>query len=66
MKLPITSYVVFVHNEDIGTFAPAFPDIDTAEEFANAIRAITDNLVVSEPNPVIATQAISVKVAPAS
>jgi hypothetical protein len=66
MKLPITSYVVFVHNEDIGTFAPAFPDIDTAEEFANAIRAITDNLVVSEPNPVIATQAISVKVSPAS
>jgi hypothetical protein len=66
MKLPITGYVVFVHNEDIGTFAPAFPDIDTAEEFANAIRAITDNLVVSEPNPVIATQAISVKVSPAS
>jgi hypothetical protein len=66
MKLPITSYVVFVYNEDIGTFAPAFPDIDTAEEFANAIRAITDNLVVSEPNPVIATQAISVKVSPSS
>ena len=64
MKLPITSYVVFVHNEDIGTFAPAFPDIDTAEEFANAIRAVADNLVVSEPNPVIATQAISIKVPP--
>lgn len=64
MKLPVTSYVVFVHNEDIGTFAPAFPDIDTAEEFANAIRAISDNLVVSEPNPVVATQAISIKVPP--
>jgi hypothetical protein len=64
MKLPITSYVVFVYNEDIGTFAPAFPDIDSAEEFANAIRAITNNLVVSEPNPVIATQEISVRVAP--
>ena len=63
MKLPITSYVVFVHNEDIGTFAPAFPDIDSAEEFANALRAVTENLVVSEPNPVIATQAISIKVA---
>jgi len=55
---------VFVYNEDIGTFAPAFPDIDSAEEFANAIRAITNNLVVSEPNPVIATQEISVRVAP--
>jgi len=64
MKLPVTSYVVFVHNEDIGTFAPAFPDIDTAEEFANAIRAVSDNLVVSEPNPVVATQAISIKVPP--
>lgn len=64
MKLPITSYVVFVHNEDIGTFAPAFPDLDTAEEFANALRAIADNLVVSEPNPVVATQAISIKVPP--
>jgi hypothetical protein len=64
MKLPITSYVVFVYNEDIGTFAPAFPDIDSAEEFANAIRAITSNLVVSEPNPVIATQEISVRVSP--
>jgi hypothetical protein len=62
MKLPISSYVVFVHNEDIGTFAPAFPDIDSAEEFANALRAVTENLVVSEPNPVIATQAISIKV----
>ena len=58
MKLPITSYVVFVHNEYIGTFAPAFPDLDSAEEFANALRAATENLVVSEPNPVIATQAI--------
>ncbi len=62
MTLPITSYVVFVHNEDIGTFAPAFPDIDKAEEFANAIRAVANNLVVSEPNPVIATQGISIKI----
>jgi hypothetical protein len=64
MTLPITSYVVFVYNEDIGTFAPAFPDLDQAEEFANALRAVTDNLVVSEPNPVVATQSFSVRAFP--
>jgi len=64
MNLPITSYVVFIHNEDIGTFAPAFPDLDQAEEFANALRAVTNNLVVSEPNPVVATQNISVRAFP--
>lgn len=61
MTLPITSYVVFVYNGDIGAHTPAFPDLDSAEEFANAIRAATSNLVVSEPCPVVATQEIQFK-----
>jgi hypothetical protein len=35
MTLPITSYVVLMYNEDIGAFAPAFPDIDRAEQRIN-------------------------------
>lgn len=61
MNLPITSWVVFVYNEDIGAHTPAFPDLDSAEEFANAIRATTTGIVVSEPNPVVATQEIKFK-----
>jgi len=56
MNLPVTGYVVFVYNEDIGAHSPTFPDLDTAEEFANALRAVTKNLVVSEPNPVVAVE----------
>ena len=62
MKLPITSYVVMIYNEDIGAFAPAFPDIDKAEEFANAMRLATSNLAISEPVPVTPEQRISVTV----
>jgi hypothetical protein len=58
MTLPITSYVVLMYNEDIGAFAPAFPDIDRAEEFANAMRLAASNLAVSEPVPVTAEQRI--------
>ena len=54
MTLPITSYVVLMYNKDIGAFAPAFPDIDRAEEFANAMRLAASNLAVSEPVPVTA------------
>lgn len=61
MTLPITSYLVFVYNGDIGAHTPAFPDLDSAEEFANALRAIASNLVVSEPCPVVATQEIQFK-----
>jgi len=61
MNLPITSFVVSVYNGDIGAHTPAFPDLDSAEEFANAIRAVTSNLVVSEPCPVVATQEIQFK-----
>ena len=51
-----------VYNEDIGAFAPAFPSLDEAEEFSNAIRAVVNNLAVSEPVPVLATENISMKV----
>ena len=62
MQLPITSYVVLMYNEDIGSFAPAFPDMDRAEEFANAMRLATNNLAISEPIPVTPEQRISVNV----
>jgi hypothetical protein len=62
MTLPITSYVVLMYNEDIGAFAPAFPDIDRAEEFANAMRLAASNLAVSEPVPVTAEQRINITV----
>ena len=47
-----------MYNEDIGAFAPAFPDLDKAEEFANAMRLKTDGLAISEPVPVVASQTI--------
>ncbi len=60
MKFPITSYVVFVHNQTIGAHAPKFEQIDDAENFANALRAIT-SLTVSEPIPVIMTEEVKTK-----
>ena len=51
-----------MYNEDIGAFAPAFPDIDRAEEFANAMRLAASNLAVSEPVPVTAEQRINIAV----
>lgn len=62
MKLPVTSYVVLMYNEDLGAFAPAFPDIDRAEEFANAMRLATNNLAISEPIPVTPEQNIRITV----
>lgn len=56
MRLPVTGYVVMMHRRDVGTFAPAFPDIDTAEEFSNAMRILTDDVSISEPVPVVATK----------
>lgn len=61
MTFPVTSYVVFVHNGDVGTHAPAFPTWDEAEEFANSLRAVANNLVVSEPYPVTPVQEIRFK-----
>lgn len=56
MQLPITNYVVMLHHHNVGTFAPAFPDLDAAEEFSNAMRLVTDNIAISEPVPVHARQ----------
>jgi len=59
MKFPITSWIVFLHHQDVGTFSPAFPDLDSAEEFSNAMRILMDNAAVSEPVPLIATQSLN-------
>jgi len=63
MTIPVTShYVVMVYNEDIGAFAPAFPSLDEAEEFSNAIRAVVgDKLAVAEPVPVLTTESLKLK-----
>jgi hypothetical protein len=39
----------------VGTFAPAFPNLDDAIEFSNAMRLISENIAVAEPIPLIAT-----------
>jgi len=51
MKLPVTTYVVLMHHQDAGSFAPAFSNLDDAEEFSNAMRLLTDGIAVSEPLP---------------
>tara|TARA_R100001510_G_C7639902_1_gene197628 strand:- start:1282 stop:1479 length:198 start_codon:yes stop_codon:yes gene_type:complete len=49
MSLPITGYVVFVYFKEVNRcHAPHFPDIDSAEEFANDLRAMS-NCEVAEP-----------------
>ena len=55
MTFPVTSYIVFVYQGEVGTHAPHFPSMDEAEKFANDLRALT-KLTVSEPIPVIATE----------
>jgi hypothetical protein len=62
MNFPVTSWVVMMHHQDAGTFAPAFRTIDEAEEFSNAMRLVTDNIAISEPVPVVATQEIKPQV----
>ena len=59
MAFPITGYVVFVYQPDVGAHAPQFQSIDEAEKFANDLRAIT-KLTVSEPIPVIATEEMKI------
>jgi len=56
MVFPVTGYVVFVYHTDIGSHHPQFSSIDEAEKFANDLRAVSTNLTVSEPIPVIATE----------
>ena len=51
MNLPITAWVVMMHHQEAGTFAPAFPTLDEAEEFSNALRATTEGFAIAEPVP---------------
>jgi hypothetical protein len=55
MKLPVTAYIVMMHHADVGTFAPAFPNLDDAIEFSNAMRLVNDELCVAEPVPLVST-----------
>ena len=61
MVFPITSYIVFVYQGEVGTHAPHFPSMDEAEKFANDLRAVSNNLTVSEPIPVTATESYKPK-----
>jgi hypothetical protein len=58
MKLPVTAWIVMMHHQEAGTFAPAFPTIDEAEEFSNAMRATTEGFAVAEPVPMVQTTPI--------
>jgi hypothetical protein len=55
MKLPVTAYLVLMHHQEAGTFAPAFPTLDEAEEFSNAVRATTEGFAVAEPIPMVSS-----------
>ena len=55
MVFPITSYIVFVYQGEVGTHAPHYPSLDEAEKFANDLRAL-NKLTVSEPIPEVATE----------
>ena len=60
MAFPVTGYVVFVYQPDVGAHAPQFQSLDEAEKFANDLRALT-KLTVSEPIPVIATETYKIE-----
>jgi len=55
MDLVATGYLVLMHHNDAGTFAPAFQSMDAAEEFANAMRLVTEHIAISEPIPMVET-----------
>ena len=61
MVFPVTSYIVFIYQGEVGTHAPHFPSLDEAEKFANDLRAVSNNLTVSEPIPVTATESYKPK-----
>lgn len=58
MKLPVTAYVVMMHHQDVGTFAPAFPNLEDAIDFSNAMRLVTNNVAIAEPVPLVATESL--------
>lgn len=55
MDLLATGYLVLMHHCEAGTFAPAFQTMDEAENFANAMRLVTDDIAISEPVPIVHT-----------
>jgi hypothetical protein len=55
MDLLATGYLVLMHHPEAGTFAPAFQTMDEAENFANAMRLVTDDMAISEPVPMVHT-----------
>jgi hypothetical protein len=59
MKLPVTAWIVMMHHQEAGTFAPAFPTLDEAEEFSNAMRATTEGFAVAEPVPLVPSTPIN-------
>ena len=63
MGFPVFGYVVFVYHIDVGSHHPQFSSIDEAEKFANDLRAISNNLTVSEPIAVTATESHKPRVA---
>jgi hypothetical protein len=60
MKLPVTAYVVMMHHQDVGTFAPAFPNLEDAIDFSNAMRLVTNNVAIAEPVPLVATESLGI------
>jgi hypothetical protein len=47
-----------IHKPGYGTYTPAFPNLDEAEEFSNAMRLILETAAISEPVPVVATERV--------
>ena len=58
MKLPVTAWIVMMHHQEAGTFAPAFSTLDEAEEFSNTMRATTEGFAVAEPVPMVPSTSV--------
>jgi hypothetical protein len=58
MKFAVTHYVVMIHKPGYGTYTPAFPNLDEAEDFSNAMRLMLETAAISEPVPVVATERV--------
>ena len=61
MKLPVIAWIVMMHHQTVGTFTPAFPNIDEAEEFSNAMRISTEGFAIAEPVPLVQTTQITTR-----
>ena len=45
-----------LHKPGYGTYTPAFPSFEEAQDFSNAIRLMVETAAVSEPVAVVATK----------